>query len=262
MISSRIMLFSAFTRFPQCVFTHRFYGITNLLALSDSSTAPHGALAGTGDKCRLGLMKVFLPLLVFVVTLLFGTALAAEAPLAFTLPVDSGPELSGQVAIMNMAEGVWKPLAQKLEKTDDGFQGTLTAPGGGEIKIEGHYKNAGAKWVCSLKWESDAETPQAFILANYIIPMDQLRAATMISGKQEISFDKIIEKIPTRNTFSGISEFTLGPIEGVTLRLTVPEQSEVAALLLGENIYVRTFLTPMKKTLPASGTVQWTVEKQ
>ena len=224
--------------------------------------ALRGALAGAVDKCSLAPMKVFLSLLVLVVIVLFGTARAAEAPLNFVLPVDAGPELSGQVAIMNIAEGAWKQLAQKLEKTDDGFHGTLTAPGGGEINIVGHYKKVGAKWVCSLKWQSDAEAPQVFILANFIIPADQLKGATMISGKDDISFDKIIEKVPTRNTFPGIQEFTLGPIEGATLHFTVPEQSEVAALLLGENIYVRTFLTPMKETLPASGTVEWTVEKQ
>ena len=207
-------------------------------------------------------MKLPLSLLVLLATVLIVTARAAESSLSFLLPVDSGPELSGQVAIMSTAEGSWKPLKEKLEKTDDGFQGALTAPGGGEIKIEGHYKKVGAKWVCALKWQSDAETPQVFILANFIIPMDQLKGATMISGKDDISFDKIIEKVPTRNNFPGASEFTLGPIEGATLHFTVPEQSEVSALLLGDNIYVRTLLTPMKEPLPASGSVEWTVEKQ
>ena len=203
-----------------------------------------------------------LSLLVLVATALIGTARASESALSFLLPVDSGPELSGQVAIMSSADGTWKQLPQKLEKTDDGFQGALATPDGKEIKIESHYKKVGAKWVCSLKWQSAEETPQVFILTNFIIPADQLKGATMISGKEDISLDKIIGKVPTRNTFPGIQEFTLGPIDGATLHFTVPEQSEVAALLIGENIYVRTFLTPMKETLPASGTVEWTVEKQ
>jgi len=200
--------------------------------------------------------------LILLAATLLSTARAAESPSDFVIPVDSGPELSGQIAIMSMAGGNWKNLGQKLEKTDDGFQGTLTAPGGGEIKIESHYKKVGKKWACSLKWQSDSETPQVFILANYIIPMEQLKGATMVAGKQDISFDKMIEKIPTRNNFSAVSEFTLGPIEGTTLQFTLQDQSEVAALLLGDNIYVRTFLTPMMETLPASGNVEWTVEKQ
>ncbi|MEI8309278.1 MAG: hypothetical protein WCH98_00840 [Verrucomicrobiota bacterium] len=207
-------------------------------------------------------MKISLYLLVLLTSALFVTARAAEAPLDFLLPVDSGPELSGQVSFIHMAEGNWKPLPQKLEKTDDGFQGTLTAPGGGEIKVESHYKKNGGKWECSIKWQGDSESPQVFILANVIFPAEQVKGVTMISGKEDISFDKILEKTPTRNNFSATPEFTLGPIAGATLRFTVPEQSEVSALLLGENVYVRTLLTPMKETLPASGTVEWTVEKQ
>lgn len=205
-------------------------------------------------------MKVPLPLRVFLTTALLVSARAAESPSNFVMPMDPGPELSGQVAFFNMAEGNWKPLGQKLEKTDDGFQGSLTAPAGGEIKVEGHFKKIGKQWACSIKWQADSEVPDVFILANYIIPMDQLKGAAMISGKEDISFDKLIEKIPTRNNFSGISEFTIGPIEGATLRFALSEQSDVAALLLGENIYVRLLLTPMKEALPASGTVEWTVE--
>ncbi len=200
--------------------------------------------------------------LILLAATLFSTARAAESPSNFVMPFDPGPELSGQIAVMSTAGGNWKNLDQKLEKTDDGFQGTLTAPGGGEIKIESRYKKAGKKWTCSIKWQGDSETPEVFILANYIIPMEQLKGATMIAGKEDISFDKMIEKIPTRNNFAGVSEFTLGPIDGATLQFTLPEQSEVAALLLGENIYVRSFLTPMKEALPASGSVEWTVEKQ
>ena len=207
-------------------------------------------------------MQVSLSLLVLLATALLGTARAGEAPLDFLLPVDSGPELTGHVSITNSADGTWKPLKERLEKTDDGFQGTLGTPDGKDIKIESHYKKAGAKWECSIKWESESETPSVFIAAHYAFSTDQIKDATMSSGKGNVSFAKMIEKVPTGSVLSGVSEFTLGPIEGATLQFTLPERSLVEAVVIGENIYVRTFLTPTNEALPASGTVEWTVEKQ
>ena len=219
-------------------------------------------LAGEMNTCKTNTMKGSFALLVLLATALIGTARAAESPLSFVLQIDSGPELSGKVGITSTADGSWKPLKQSLDKTDDGFQGSLFTADGKEIKIESRYKKAGAKWVCSIKWQSESETPSVFIGAEYVFPQDQLKSATMVSGKNEVSFDKMIEKLPTGNAFSNVSEFTLSPIEGSTLQFTLPDQSQVEALLLGENFYVRTFLTKPNETLPASGTVEWTVEKQ
>jgi len=201
-------------------------------------------------------------LLVLLAIALLGTARAGEAPLDFVLPMNSGPELSTKVGITSSADGTWKGLKENLDKTDDGFHGTLVTSDGKEIKMESHYKKAGAKWECSIKWESESETPSVFICVQYVFPQDQLKEATMNSRKDVVSFEKMIEKVPTGTAFSNISEFTLGPIEGATLQFTLPEQSLVEALLLGENFYVRTFLTKPNETLAASGTVEWTVEKQ
>ena len=207
-------------------------------------------------------MKLTLPFLVLLATALLGTARAGESPLSFVLPMDSGPELTGQVAITNSADGTWKPLKERLDKTDDGFQGTLATSDGKDIKIESHYKKVGAKWECSIKWESESETPSVFIVAHYAFPTDQIKEATMTSGKGSVVFEKMIDKVPTGNVLSGVSELTLGPVEGSTFHFTLPERSLVEALLIGDNIYVRTFLTPTNEALPASGTVEWTVEKQ
>jgi len=219
-------------------------------------------LAGEMNKCKTNPMKVSFSLLVLLATALLGTARAGESPLAFVLTMDSALELSGKVGITNSADGTWKPLKEMLDKTDDGFQGTLVTPDGKEIKIESHYKKAGAKWECSIKWESESETPSVFIVAEYVFPQDQLKSATMNSGKEVVSFVKMIEKVPTGNVMSNVSEFTLGPIDGATLQFTLPEQTLVEALLLGENFYVRTFLTHTNEALPATGSVEWTVEKQ
>ncbi|MEI6493905.1 MAG: hypothetical protein WCO94_15255 [Verrucomicrobiota bacterium] len=207
-------------------------------------------------------MKVSFSLLVLLATAFLGTARAGESPLAFVLPLDSGLELSGKVGITNSADGTWKPLKEMLDKTDDGFQGTLVTLDGKEIKIESHYKKAGAKWMCSIKWESESETPSVFIGAEYVFSQDQLNSATMSSRKDVVSFVKMIEKIPTGNALANVSELTLGPIDGANLLFTLPERSLVEALLLGEKFYVRTFLTPTNEALPASGTLEWTVEKQ
>ena len=200
-------------------------------------------------------------LLVLLATAMLGTARASESPLSFLLPMDPGPELTGQVSITNSADGTWKPLKESLEKTEDGFQGTLATPEGKEIKIVSHYKKAGTKCECSIKWESESETPSVFIVAHYVFPAEQIKDATMTSGKGEVVFGKMIEKVPTGNVLSDVSEFALGPIEGATFHFTLPERSLVEAVLIGDNIYVRTFLTPTNETLPASGTVEWTVEK-
>ena len=224
------------------------------------SSHTRSVLAGETNSCKTHAMKI--SRLVLLATALLGTARAAESPLGLLFPMDSGPELTGVVSITSSADGTWKPLKESLQKTEDGFQGTLTTPEGKEIKIEGHYKKTGAKWECSIKWESESDTPLLFIAAHYLFTTDQLKEATITSGKGGVVFEKMIDREPTGNVVSGVSEFTLGPVEGATFHFTLPESTLVEAVLIGDNIHVRTFLTPTHETLPASGTVEWTVEKQ
>ncbi len=186
---------------------------------------------------------------------------AADAT-TFSMPVDPALELSGQIGAISNAEGTWKPIDQNLQKMEDGFEGSLVGPGGKAIKLESQIKQDGAKWTGVVKWEAESEIPSVFLLLSYIIPMDQLEGATMVSGKEDISFEKMAQKIPTRNNFSNATEFLLGPVSGQMLNVSMSNPSEVQALILGDNMYIRIYLTPSKETLPTSGTAEWAVEKQ
>jgi len=206
-------------------------------------------------------MKTFLPIVAALPAFLLSSLHAADVT-NFVMPVDSAIELSGQIAAINSADGAWKPLTQKLEKTDDGFKGALVGPDGKDINLEGQIKQNGGKWTGSAKWNAGSEIPSSFLLLTYIIPMDQLAGAAMISGKEEISFEKMAQKVPTRNNFTNVTEFTLGPTSGATLNFSINSPSEVQALILGDNMYIRIFLTPSKEPLAPSGSAEWSVEKQ
>jgi hypothetical protein len=206
-------------------------------------------------------MKTFLPIVAAVSVVLLPSLHAADVT-SFVMPVDSAIELSGQIAVINSADGAWKALAQKLEKTDDGFKGAVVGPDGKDINLDGQIRQNGKKWTGSVKWNAGSEIPSAFLLLTYIIPMDQLAGTTMVSGKEDISFEKMAQKIPTRNNFTNVTEFTLGPISGATLNFSINSPSEVQALILGDNMYIRIYLTPSREPLASSGSAEWSVEKQ
>lgn len=207
-------------------------------------------------------MKCSLPTL--LAGALIATAAVAAAPRTtdFSMPIDGGPELTVGIDFISIVDGRWNILAHKFEKTDDGFEGTLTPSEGGPVKFTGTFKKSGEKWECSLKWTADAETPNFFLLGNIFFPTDDVRGATVTSGSSVISFDKLIEKVNALTTIYNATEFSVGPVNGTNLGFTAAEQSDVGVVIGTENVCVRLFLTPVKGTLPASGSVSWTVGKQ
>jgi hypothetical protein len=207
-------------------------------------------------------MKAIVSLIFLFASTFVLPAGAADRTSAFQMEVAPGLELAGQVEILSDADGSWKGLAEKLERTDDGFAGTLTKPGGGQIKFEAKYKKAGQKWDCAVKWEGDSETPSAFIIVSYNVPIDQAKDCELRSGKGVVSFTKMIDQIPALTNFENASEFTMGPILNSTMQFAMGNPSSVQAILLRDEVRVRIIMTRPKDALPASGSVQWTVEKQ
>jgi len=197
----------------------------------------------------------------FFASLFIFSARADDHASLFQMEVASGLELSEHIGIID-DEDQWKGLAEKLDRTDAGFAGTLAKPDGGEIKIEAAHKKSGKKWDCSVKWESGSDNPSSFVIITYTIPLDQARDVELTSGKGVISFTKLIEQIPTLNSMPNVSEFTLGPISGSTLQFSMSAPSSVEVILGPDAVIIRLFMTPTKEPLPTSGSVQWTVEKQ
>ncbi len=207
-------------------------------------------------------MKPTLPILAGILIAIAQAANSAEQPNSFSMEVAPGLELAGQIDVINSVGNLWKPLTQNLEISAGGFSGTLVTAEGKEIKFEGSFKKAASKWACSVKWESESETPDTFLLLSYIMPLDQVRNAEIRSDARVVSFAKIIENTPCLSNLSGVSEFTLGPIDNATIAFTVANPMDVQAVQLGENMCVRILLSPQKEPLPVSGNAEWTLEKQ
>ena len=215
------------------------------------------------DRSRkVPIMKLIVALLAGVFIATAQAATGAEHPNSFPQKVAPGLEFSGQIDVINAVGNLWKPLAQILEISDEGFAGTIVTAEGKKIKFDGSFKNAGAKWACSVKWEAESETPDTFILLSHTMPLDQVRNAEIRSDAQVISFAKMLEQTPTLTNLAGASEFTLGPVDGATIDFTLYSPMNVQAVQFGENMCVRILLSPQKDPLPASGSAEWTLEKQ
>ena len=219
------------------------------------------ATRSTGAE-KSPIMKLIFALLAGVFIANAQAATGAEHPNTFHQGVAPGLEFAGQIDVINAVGNLWKPLAQKLQISDEGFAGTIVTAEGKEIKFEGSFKNTGAKWDCSVKWDAESETPDTFLLLSYTMPLDQVRNAEIRADARVISFVKMIEQTPTLTNLAGASEFTLGPVDGVTIDFTLASLMNVQAVQLGENMCVRILLSPQKDPLPASGSAEWTLEKQ
>lgn len=214
---------------------------------------------------RLSNVKSLLPFSAVVATFaVLSTAAAQAAPpknSIFDIDLENGLVLSAQIEAIDTSTGNWKPMTEKLEPMENGFNGSFVTAEGNDIQVQCKLGRLGEQVTGSISWESPEEVPSAFLLLTLIIPLDQVADATMVSGDQTISFEKMIAQIPTRNNFSGSNGFLLSPVSGETVEFVFDQASDVQALVLGENMYIRINLSPAKEPIPATGTAGWTVGK-
>lgn len=186
---------------------------------------------------------------------------SAEQSNRFQMEIAPGLDLDGQIDVINAVGNLWKSLPQKLDISDEGFSGTIVTADGNEIEFEGHFKNTGPKWSCSVKWTGSSETESTFILLSYVMPVDQIQNAEIRSDAKLISFAKMLEDTATLTNLAAVSDFTLGPIDNTTVAFTFGSPMDVQAVRLGDKMSVRILLSPQKEPLPTTGEVAWTLEK-
>ncbi len=115
----------------------------------------------------------------------------------------------------------------------------------------------------SVKWANAPELDQTFLMLVLVLPVDQVKEAELISGKQSISIPKLLNNEPARSNFQQSSSFTFGPVEG--RQMTFDSQTlmdvDVAVMRDKDFVHVRLVLTPRKSALPSSGETTWTISQ-
>ena len=183
------------------------------------------------------------------------------------MPVPSGPELGGNLEVIDSSQGHWAGLATQITQADDnGFEASCSAADGTKIDLHVKFEKSGNALACSLKWEANAELPEAFMMFVFRLPIENFQDGLISSGEgggiSEISMAKILAGEPTRTSMDGITSFSMGPIDGKTVVFTsesLDTPLSVEVIKTATDFHVRFLITPRKAPLPATGTVGWTV---
>jgi hypothetical protein len=190
---------------------------------------------------------------------LLGICHAQSKPADFVQQITGDLTLSGGISLVGTESGSWKPLQQKLQAVDDGFTGSFTGPSGNDIPTTFSTKQSGKVWESKVTWTGETASPAVFLLLTYIIPGSELAQARLVSGNVSLDIEKILNKVPTRTNVTNITAFSLEIPGKPAVQFTLEGEAEVQVVLLGENIYLRIFLTRSGEEFPAGGSAGWTV---
>jgi hypothetical protein len=248
----------------QCVFTQR------------SSEIPQ-EFVGIRNDCLLRLAQPFRPvnsfrvkairLLPFVLAV-FGLQAVAQSsspedPARFETPAGGDVKMESQIQVVSVVDGQWKILPARAEdQSEEGFDVSYEAATGDRIELKARWEATELGWRSDVSWNAPSENPETFVLLNLILPIVEADAVRLTSGDATVEFSKIINQESTRTSVGGITEFTLHGPGGKDILFSFTGEIETQTMVLGENLYLRVFLTHRKDTLPGTGEIRWTVDPQ
>lgn len=183
------------------------------------------------------------------------------------LPIASGPQLHGILELIDSSQGRWLSLRRQLSQADEnGFEASFSAASGESIDVRGKFERAGDALKCSLQWEANTELPEGFIMLVLRLPIESCQDCVvgLRDGQtvREISMAKLLAGEPTRTSMENISSFSLGPIDGKKVIFSSDDLDTplgVEVIKTDTDFHLRFLLTPRKSSLPATGSVIWTM---
>ncbi len=171
--------------------------------------------------------------------------------------------MESQIQVVSVVDGQWRILpARADDQSEEGFDVSYEAATGDRIELKARWETTELGWRSDVSWNAPSENPETFVLLNLILPIAEAGAVRLTSGDTTVEFSRIINRETARTSVGGVTEFTLHGLGGKDILFNFTGEIETQTMVLGDNLYLRVFLTSRKDTLPGTGEIRWTVDPQ
>ncbi len=208
-----------------------------------------------------GVMKFAFPL----IFLLFGLVAnsPAQKPGEWTLNLSGERSISASLDVIETGSGQWQILASKLQDIGNGLEGSLQSSSGTTVDLNLEAREEAGSTALATTWKSSNDLPLAFVLLNLIFPAAEMDGGQITAEEGKVLFAPILLGESGRTSIPASNEFTIEIPDQKSLHFSSESEIGIQTILLGENLYIRLFLTPQKDTdLPAEGSVRLQISQE
>jgi len=187
----------------------------------------------------------------------------AQKPGEWTLNLSGECSISASLDVIDTGSGQWLALASKLQDTGNGLEGSLQSSSGTTVDLNLEAREEDGRTTLETNWKSSNDLPLTFVLLNLIFPAAEMDGGQISAEEGKILFAPILLGESARTSIPASNEFTIEIPDQKSLNFSSESEIGIQTILLGDNLYIRLFLTPQKDTdLPAEGSVSLQISQE